>query len=290
MTHNEPWVAAFVGHLEGAHAPGIKDWGAALPALHHVLLSHGRAVPVIRANSPGANVGIALDCRPSFPASDDPADIGASRHFDGFRNRWIFDPVFDMGYPEDMVEAYTARGRFPDSGPGYIEAGDMDAIATPIDFVGINYYTSLPITAGRDESEETDVAPGPNPPEGYTEMGWPITPDALTDFLQRVHARYGPKSILITENGASFSDGPGPSGRIDDTRRVAYLQSHTAALGRAVASGVPVDGYFAWSLLDNFEWSQGYQQRFGLVHVDFETLERTPKASYDWYRALIAED
>ncbi|MBT8212588.1 MAG: beta-glucosidase [Acidimicrobiia bacterium] len=288
ITHNEPWVAAFVGHLEGAHAPGLTDWGAALTAAHHLLVSHGEAAAVIRQNVPNSRVGIALDCRPSYPATDSAADAGAHRHFDGFRNRWFFDPVFGRGYPDDMVAAYRDRGRIGPGTPEFIQPGDMDLIGAPIDFLGINYYTSLPISAGADETEDTGIMPGVTVPDGFTEMGWPITPAALTGFLQRVHREYDPPSIFITENGASFSDGPGPEGTVDDQRRIDYLAAHVAAVAAAAESGVPVDGYFAWSLLDNLEWSLGFTQRFGLVWVDHDTGRRVPKASFDWYRERIA--
>lgn len=287
-THNEPWVVAFVGHLEGVHAPGLTDWGAALAAAHHLLLSHGRAVPVIRANAPGAQVGIALDCRPAKPASDTPADRAAQRHFDGFRNRWFFDPVFGRGYPQDMVDGYRALGRFESERPPFEQPGDPDEIGVPIDFLGINYYTSLAVAAGAEESEATGVEPGSSPPPGFTEMGWNITPEALTDFLVRVNDEYQPGSLVITENGASFGDGPGPDGVIHDTRRIDYIRRHLAAVRAAIDLGVPVDGYFVWSLLDNFEWSLGYSQRFGLVWVDHATSERTPKDSYHWYASEIA--
>ena len=287
MTHNEPWVAAFAGHLDGVFAPGLADWGTALRAAHHLLLSHGRAVPVIRAASPGARVGIAIDCRPSRPAGPAEADVAAQRHFDGFRNRWFFDPVFGKGYPPDMVAAYRERGRFQSEIPPFVQDGDLAAIAAPIDFVGINYYTSLLIRAGADETEDTGVTPGPNPPAGHTEMGWPITPDALPRFLRRIHDDYRPAAIVITENGASYSDGPDAEGNVHDSRRIAYLAAHIEALGEALAAGVPLAGYFAWSLLDNFEWTSGYSQRFGLVWVDFPTGTRTPKDSFAWYREAL---
>ena len=288
ITHNEPWVAAFAGHLDGVHAPGHQDWDAALAAAHHLLLSHGRAVPIIRANSPGAAVGIALDCRPSRPATDDPADVAAQHHFDGFRNRWFFDPVFGRGYPMDMVAAYRNRGRYPGTRPLFERSGDLDAMAAPLDFLGVNYYTSLTIAAGGDEAEETGVAPGPDPPPGHTEMGWPITADALTSYLCHVDEEYAPAAIVVTENGASYSDAPDARGVVADHRRIDYLAAHVAAVERAVAEGVPVTGYFVWSLLDNLEWSLGFSQRFGLVWVDHRTGRRTPKDSYRWYAATIA--
>lgn len=287
ITHNEPWVAAFLGYRDGVFAPGRTDFLEALTAAHHILLSHGRAVPVIRDASPDAVVGIALDCRPAFPATKRPDDIDAHRHFDGFRNRWFFDPVFGLGYPADMIRDYRRAGHFTRL-PPFVQAGDLDVIAQPIDFLGINYYTSLAVRAGAAESEATGVAPGAPAPEGYTEMGWPITPDALTRFLERVRDIYGPASIIISENGASYSNGPGPGGTIDDVRRIRYLARHIEAVGNARRAGVPVDGYFVWSLLDNLEWTSGFSQRFGLVWVDHATQRRVRKNSFFWYRDLMA--
>lgn len=295
ITHNEPWVAAFLGHLTGEFAPGIASWEAALPAAHHILLSHGRATAeVLRPAVPGAQVGIALDCRPNWPASDDPADVAAQRHFDGFRNRWFFDPVFGRGYPADMVARYRELGRIiggdrsgPDDLP-FVREGDLDTIAQPIDFLGINYYTGLARGVGDEESEETGVPAGPNPPDGHTEMGWPITPQAFTDYLVQVSQTYAPPAIVITENGASYSDGPDASGRIDDQRRIDYLAAHVEAVEEAARLGAPMSGYFVWSLLDNLEWTSGYAQRFGLVWVDHATGRRVPKASFEWYRDHLA--
>jgi beta-glucosidase len=290
VTHSEPWVAAYLGHLEGVFAPGIQDWGAALAAGHHLLLSHGRSVPVIRANAPGSRVGISLDCRPSTPASDDPADHDAQRHFDGFRNRWFFDPVFGKGYPEDIVADFRDRRRIEAGGPEWLRSDDLVDIASPIDFLGLNYYTSIEVAAGADETEDTGVPPGPHPRPGYTEMGWPIVPGDLTAFLRRIDSEYGPDSIVVTENGASYSDGPGPDGVVRDDRRIDYLDRHIGAVLDAIDAGVPVDGYFVWSLLDNLEWVAGYEQRFGLVWVDHTTQRRIPKESYRWYRDVIARN
>lgn len=288
ITHNEPWVAAFVGHRDGVFAPGLESFDAALTAAHHLLLSHGLAVPEIRANAPGSEVGIAIDCRPSRPAGDDPQDATARRHFDGFRNRWFFDPVFGRGYPTDMLSAYDARGHLPSDWADIVLEGDLDTVAAPIDFLGLNYYTSLSIAAGDDESEDTGVPAGPNPPVGYTEMGWPITPGALTGYLLHITERYAPQKILITENGASYRDGPGVDSHIRDGRRINYLRQHVAAAHDAIAAGVPLDGYFVWSLLDNLEWAHGFSQRFGLVWVDHATGERIPKDSFRWYRDVVA--
>ena len=290
VTHSEPWVAAYLGHLEGIFAPGIQHWGTALAAGHHLLLSHGRSVPVIRANAPASRIGISLDCRPSTPASDDPADLDAQRHFDGFRNRWFFDPVFGKGYPADILADFRDRGRIETGGPAWLKSDDLDDIAAPIDFLGLNYYTSIEVAAGADESENTGVTAGSDPRPGYTEMGWPIVPEDLTAFLRRIGTEYGPDSIVVTENGASYSDGPGADGVVRDDRRIDYLGRHIAAVLDAIDAGVPVDGYFVWSLLDNLEWVAGYAQRFGLVWVDHTTQRRIPKESYHWYRDVIARN
>ncbi len=286
ITHNEPWVAAFLGHSDGIFAPGRTSFAEALTVGHHILLSHGRAVPLIRQNSPASSVGIALDCRPSMPASD--KDRPAQKLFDGFRNRWFFDPVFGKGYPSDMIDAYRTAGHFDTPRPPFIESGDMAEIAAPIDFLGVNYYTSLAIRDGEEFSEETGVAPGAPAPEGYTEMGWPITPAALTSYLGHLAEAYAPPAIMITENGASYSDGPDATGVVDDERRVRYLSRHIEAVASAITAGVPVTGYFAWSLLDNLEWSSGLTQRFGLVWVNHETQQRIPKESFYWYKDVIA--
>ena len=288
ITQNEPWVAATLGYIEGLFAPGISDWRSGLMAGHHILLSHGQSIPAIRARSKGPHVGIALDCRPGRPASSKPEDVEASTHADGYRNRWFFDPVFGKGYPEDMVSRYRDRGRI--KGLDWVHPGDLDEIATPVDFLGLNYYTSVAIKAGEEEGEPTGVAPGPNPPPGFTEMGWAVTPEALTEFLQRIHRDYWKGPIYITENGASYSDGPAEDGSIHDTRRIEYTRAHLAALAAAIHAGIPVDGYFHWSLLDNIEWLAGFSQRFGLIHVDQESLVRTPKASFGWYRDVIARN
>jgi beta-glucosidase len=288
ITQNEPWVTSFAGHRDGDFAPGGTSFSEALTVGHHLLLSHGRAVPVLRSNSPGAAVGIAIDCRPSTPATSRPEDVAAQRHFDGFRNRWFFDPVFGKGYPADMKAAYRSQGHFAGTEPPFVQPGDMADIAVPIDFLGLNYYTSLAVRAGGEQTEDTGVPAGAPAPEGYTEMGWPITPAALTAFLVRIQKEYAPAAVVISENGASYSDGPDAGGVVADDRRIRYLSRHIKAMADAMAAGVPVTGYLVWSLLDNLEWTSGYRQRFGLVWVDHDTQERIPKNSYFWYRDLIS--
>jgi len=284
MTINEPWVVAFLGHLEGIFAPGLTDWPATLAAAHHQLMAHGSAVRTIKERFPEANVGISLDCRPAVPASSSEADVVAANHFDGFRNRWFFDPVFGRGYPDDMVVAYEAAGRLDAT---LIRPGDEDLIATPVDFCGVNYYTSIRVAAGKEESDDAEGPVGADPPDGLTEMGWLIDPDALERFLLRIHKEWAPPSIVVTENGASYSDGPSPDGRVRDRRRIDYVDAHIRAVERARESGAPVNGYFVWSFLDNLEWRAGYSQRFGLVWVDHGTQERILKDSAYWYRDRI---
>ncbi len=287
ITHNEPWVASHLGYGTGVFAPGIDDLGSALTAAHHILLSHGRAVPVLRENSQGCEVGIALDCRPSQPASADPADVATNRAHDGFRNRWFFDPVLGKGYPTDITAMCDERSVFEQPGLPFLRPGDLEEIAAPLDFLGLNYYTGVEISEGDEDGMGVVLPEGPNQPDGYTEMGWEITPQVLTDYLQHLDEVYRPRSIVITENGASYSDGPDESGVVADHRRIAYLDQHIRATAAALAAGISVRGYFVWSLLDNLEWTSGYKQRFGLIWVDHATGRRIPKTSYYWYRDFI---
>lgn len=286
ITINEPWVAAVLGHLEGVFAPGLTDWPSAIATSHHLLMAHGSAVNTIRSFVPDAHIGVALDCRPATPSSEAPADVAATHHFDGFRNRWFFDPISGKGYPSDVVETYISRGRLD---PGLIRPGDEDLISTPIDFLGINYYTSLRVTAGAEESDEAEGPTGNDPAEGYTEMGWLVDPSSLERFLLRVQDEWSPKSIIVTENGASYSTAPDNNGAVHDSKRIEYLDTHIGATLRARRQGIPVDGYFVWSFLDNLEWRAGYSQRFGLVWVDHTTQHRILKDSALWYRDRIGQ-
>jgi beta-glucosidase len=278
ITHNEPWCVSMLSYQIGEHAPGRKEWPAALAAAHHVLLSHGWAVPVIRANSPGAEVGIILNFNAASPASDSPEDLDACRHFDGYFNRWFVEAVYRGEYPEDMVADYTARGYLPEGGAPYVQRGDMAAISVPIDFLGVNYYTHNVIGTSPQAQNRTAER---------TDMGWEIYPEGLYEFLVRLHKTYNPGKLYVTENGASYADGPGPDGRVRDARRTRFLHDHFSAAHRAISDGVPLAGYFVWSLMDNFEWAKGYAERFGIVWVDFETQQRIPKDSALWYRQVI---
>jgi beta-glucosidase len=277
ITQNEPWVISWLGYGMGVHAPGRTSDRDALAAAHHVLLAHGRAAEVLRRDAPGAEVGVTIDFVPMYPLTDAEADIEAARRLDGFRNRWFLEPVLGRGYPQDMLEHYA------DILPT-VEEGDMSTIAAPLDFLGVNYYTRNVIRAG-----SGDTKPEPVPIEGveHTEMGWEVYPRGLSDLLTRLHRDYELPPLYITENGAAFPDAR-QNGSVPDPQRIAYLEGHLDAIAAAIAEGVPVRGYFLWSLLDNFEWAFGYSKRFGIVYVDFETLERVPKASYAWYRDFIA--
>jgi len=286
MTINEPWVIAVLGHLEGLFAPGISDWKTTLAASHHLLMAHGSATIAIRNRVSEASVGLSLDCRPCEPASQSSDDAAAARHFDGFRNRWFFDPVFGKGYPRDMVDFYESAGRLDSD---LIRPGDELLISTPIDFCGVNYYTSVRVSAGDEERDDPEGPMGIDPPDGYTEMGWLVDPDALERFLVRVHEEWSPASIVVTENGASYSDSPSADGAVHDRRRIEYLDRHITAALAARDQGVPVDGYFVWSFLDNLEWRAGYSQRFGLVWVNHDTQQRVVKDSGLWYRDRIEQ-
>lgn len=284
-THNEPWCVATLGHEEGNHAPGHRDPAEALRAAHHLLLSHGWAAETIRREVPGVDVGIVLNLTPAWPASPSEADHDAARQFDGSFNRWYLDPLFRGRYPQDAVEDRVRRGHLDGSGLAFVRPGDLEAIATPLDFLGVNYYSRAVVTRGATGAPSAQRVV---PEKELTDMGWEVFPAGLEHLLDRVHREYRPAAIYITENGAAFEDRPHLGGRIADPRRVDYLRDHLVAAQRALAGGVPLRGYFAWSLLDNFEWAYGYTKRFGLYHVDFASQKRTAKESAFWYRDAIA--
>lgn len=281
ITHNEPWCTSVLGHWQGVHAPGLRDRTASVLAAHHTLLSHGLAIPVLRANVKDAQVGITLNLTHAVPASRRPGDMEAFRRLDGTYNRWFLDPIHGRGYPSDILRDL---GRSPKVDASLLEFSDEDlaCISTPTDFLGINYYTR---TIARDPTE-----PAPAPELELTEMGWEVYPEGLYEVLMRVHLEYRPQKIFITENGVSYSDGPDENGVIEDARRIRYLETHLERAAQAISAGVPLAGYFAWSLLDNFEWGRGYAQRFGLIWVDYATQHRIPKASAHWYRDFITKN
>ena len=285
MTLNEPWCISFLSHQIGEHAPGWQDWTAALRAAHHVLLSHGWSVPVLRRNSPGAEVGIVLNFEHVQPATSSAADFHAARRQDGYFNRWFLDPVYGRYYPADMVADYISGGYLP-HGLDFVQEGDRRTMGVQTDFLGVNYYTRDIIRQGPDNMPQ----PVDLPDVERTEMGWEIYPQGLYHLLNRLHFEYQIPKLYVTENGCSFSDGPDASGRVADQRRLNYLRDHFAAVHRAMQNGVPLAGYFVWSLMDNFEWAKGYLQRFGIVYVDYETQQRYPKDSALWYKDVIANN
>ncbi|MCX4620079.1 GH1 family beta-glucosidase [Streptomyces albogriseolus] len=281
ITLNEPAEHTLLGHALGVHAPGRTLLFDALPVAHHQLLAHGLAVRALRAAG-AFDIGIANSHGPTWPASDDEADVAAADFYDTLLNRLFADPLLLGRYPEGVGELM----------PGDVEA-DLKTIAEPLDWYGINYYA--PTRVGAPQGAEIEFGGVRMPAElpfsvreieGYpvTDFGWPVVPEALTELLALFHGRYGDRlpPVVITENGCAYEG-------LDDADRITYLDGHVRALHRAVEAGVDVRGYFVWSLLDNFEWAEGYGRRFGLVHVDFGTQRRTPKASYGWYRALLRE-
>jgi beta-glucosidase len=284
-THNEPWCIAALGHEEGRHAPGHQNPAEALRVAHHVLLSHGKAVDVLRRNVSEAEIGIVLNLTPAWPASQSEADGDAVRQFDALFNRWYLDPLFRARYPEDGIADRVRRGHLDDVEMPFVRDGDLRHIATPLDFLGVNYYSRLVVRAGHDgEPEAVSVVPD----KDLTDMGWEVFPQGLHGLLVRLHHDYRPSKIHVTENGAAYADAPDSSGQIVDVRRIDYLRGHLQAAQRAVADGVPLRGYFVWSLLDNFEWAHGYSKRFGLFWVDYATQQRIPKKSAAWFRDVVA--
>ncbi|MFJ7629586.1 GH1 family beta-glucosidase [Streptomyces sp. NPDC097595] len=280
ITLNEPFCSAILGYHLGLHAPGRKDFRAAIRAVHHLHLGHGLAVERIRAVVPApAQVGITFNPAQIYPASDKPADLEAARQADGMGARIYLDPVLRGEYPQDVVEDLTRLGAdLP------VEAGDLEVISRPVDFVGINYYVSDVVAAGSEPGETVRV---PQPDRPVTAMPWEIHPQGMADLLTRISRDYPGTPVYITENGAAFDDSvydSGAGGRIEDIDRTVYLADHLAAVGRAREAGADVRGFFAWSLMDNFEWAYGYGKRFGIVHVDYETQVRTPKQSAEWLR------
>lgn len=300
-TLNEPWCSAWLGYCSGHHAPGVRDVGRAAAATHHLLLAHGEAVQAIRSAVPGAEVGISLNLTPIRHATDHPDDVAAARRVDGNSNRLFLHPLLNGCYPDDMLEHY--RGQVP--GFSVVRDGDLEVISRPLDFLGINYYSPRTV-AGESRAAaamaagycvslaETDalsrdlrVLAVQRPDIRQTEMGWEVEPAGLTDLLTRVHREYPDIPIMLTENGAAFSDYVAHDGTVRDPERIEYLDGHLRALLQAREAGADVRGYFVWSLLDNFEWAHGYSKRFGLAWVDYPTRTRIRKDSFRWYAEAV---
>ncbi|MFI9208822.1 GH1 family beta-glucosidase [Streptomyces sp. NPDC053253] len=288
ITINEPAEVTLLGYGLGEHAPGKQLVFDALPAAHHQLLAHGLGVQALRAAG-ARQIGIAASHSPVWTAGDSDEDRAAAELYDTLTNRLFADPILTGTYPDGLDSLL----------PGPVSE-DLKTISAPLDWYGVNYYNPMlvgaPTPAGASAFGGIEIPSGLpfalREIEGYerTDFDWPVVPDGLRELLGTLRERYGDRlpPLYITENGCSYGDGPDAgTGRVEDARRIAYHDGHVRALHQAMAEGADVRGYFIWSILDNFEWAEGYRQRFGLVHVDYETLARTPKESYAWYRDLI---
>ncbi|TDB75633.1 GH1 family beta-glucosidase [Micromonospora sp. KC723] len=292
-TLNEPWCSAFLGYGSGAHAPGRSDGADAVRAGHHLMLGHGLAVQALRASRPRAQLGVTVNLYPVTPASDDPADADAARRIDGLANRFFLDPLLRGSYPADLVADLTEVTDF-----GHVRDGDLATIATPLDLVGVNYYSRHVVAAPAEGVEREPYWRAPSCWPGsedvrfvtrgvpVTDMDWEIDAPGLVETLRRVHEEYTNLPLYVTENGSAFVDEV-VDGKVDDIDRLAYFDAHLRAAHEAIAAGVPLHGYFAWSLMDNFEWAWGYTKRFGMVWIDYDTQLRIPKSSARWYAEVI---
>jgi beta-glucosidase len=278
LTLNEPSVHAVLGHGLGIHAPGFKQQQAMLAALHHQNLAHGRGVAALRAvGGDRFQIGIALSLQPARPADGLAANRPVTELWDAVWNRACLDPLLRRQYPERIALSFEKL----------VQSDDLAAIGQRIDFVGVNYYN--PVYMKPDPGGVIGAIWGAEPAGmPHTGLGWPIDPNGLVEVLRDLRDHYGNPRVYITENGACYANAPGPGGRVDDRQRIAFLHDHIAACHRALGEKVNLQGYFTWSIIDNFEWAEGYTAPFGLVQVDRATMKRTPKASYDWY-AKVAQ-
>jgi beta-glucosidase len=281
ITQNEPWIVSALGYRLGIHAPGWKDTEAELRTAHHLLLGHARAVEAYRASRATAPIGITLNLLRTYPETDSLADARAAVLSDGYTNRWYLEPIFRGRYPADMVDYFGRRFTL-----GWIRPGDAESVALPIDFLGVNYYARRVVRAPRPgEAAEFAWVVRTETTTGIptSDLGWEMTPEVLRDLLLHLRDTYDSPTILITENGCSLRDEVGTDGAVHDPRRIEFMRTHLTAVEEAIDAGVDVRGYFAWSLLDNFEWAEGYGPRFGITYVDYPTLRRIPKDSARWY-------
>ncbi len=286
ITHNEPWMVAMIGHFRGVHAPGLTDLDTAVRAAHHLLLSHGRVVAAHRAVGRTTPIGITLNLFPTYPVHDTAEDRAAVAGSEAFTNGWYLDPLYRGSYPEDTVRRFAAAGvRFE----GLVAPGDMDTIATPTDFLGVNYYSPRRVYAAPDEFGWA-VQPGDRSGGPTTTIGGEILPAGLTDLLVGITRTYGRIPMYITENGAAIDDRIADDGAVHDPDRIAFITAHLGAARAAIEQGVDLRGYVYWSFMDNFEWAMGYGPRLGLVYVDYDTQRRIPKDSYDAYRRIVASN
>jgi beta-glucosidase len=297
ITLNEPWCSAFLGYASGHHAPGKNVGVRSAQAAHHLLLGHGLALQALRASQPEARIGTTLNLYSVRPATESDADRDAARRIDGLSNRFFLDPVLRGSYPADVLDDLGQTEWFAENAT----PEDLALISAPIDFLGINYYSRHTVAAGdatdATPSGSTDASPSAYPGSEsvrfittgapVTQMGWEIHPDGMVDVLRMANELAPGLPLYITENGAAYEDQVGADGEIADPERVEYLQAHFAAARDAIAEGLPLRGYFIWSLMDNWEWAWGYSRRFGIVYVDYETQERTPKASGRWVQEFL---
>jgi beta-glucosidase len=276
------------------HAPGVADLPSAFRAAHHLLLGHGLAAEAVRSTmAPAARLGVTLNLSPSRPASGSVADAEAAVRVDGYANRWFLDPIFRGEYPKDL--AGLVRGA---AGDAHLRPGDLETINAPIDFLGVNYYYCHTVAAAGGAPHPGDrpfpalleAVERPDPAGPVTGRRWPVQPEGLTELLARLDREYAHLPLYVTENGAAFPDYVGPDGAVKDPERVDYLESHLKAAHDAIGAGVDLRGYFCWTLIDNFEWADGYSQRFGLVWVDFKTQERIPKSSAWWFAGVASRN
>jgi beta-glucosidase len=290
-TLNEPWCSAFLGYASGEHAPGRTEPAAALAAAHHLLLAHGLGVQALRARRSAAPTSLVVNLTAMRSVSGDPADLSAARRMDGLANRLFLDPVLRGEYPADVLRDTSGITDWT-----FVRGGDLEIIGAPIDALGINYYQPTLVGAARNGNKAGTMAAWPgcadvvvHPiPGPVTDMDWAVDASGLREILVRLSREYGNPPLLVTENGAAYRDQVTPDGGVHDPERVGYLHSHLTAAHQALSEGVDLRGYFVWSLLDNFEWAEGYGRRFGLVHIDYETQHRTWKDSAHWYREVIA--
>ncbi|MFB6396446.1 GH1 family beta-glucosidase [Polymorphospora lycopeni] len=292
-TLNEPWCSAFLGYGSGAHAPGRSDGGDAVRAAHHLMLGHGLAVQAIRAARPDHDLGVTVNLYPVTPQTDAPGDLDAARRIDGLANRIFLDPILRGEYPADLIEDLRDVTGFE-----HVHDGDLAVIGTPLSVLGVNYYSRHVVAAPVEGAEPEPYwrAPSSWPgsedvrfvTRGYpvTDMDWEIDAPGLVEILRRVHDEYPEVPLYVTENGSAFVDRV-VDGRVDDPERLAYFDAHLRACHEAIEAGVPLRGYFAWSLMDNFEWAWGYTKRFGMIHVDYDSQLRIPKSSARWYAEVI---
>ena len=288
-TLNEPWCAAMLGYAAGVHAPGRTEPAAAVAAAHHLLLAHGIGVDALRASVTAAapEIGVTLNPYPVVAAGDREGDHDAARRVDGIANRIWYDPILRGRYPDDVLADLSST-----SDLAHIHDGDLAQISRPLDMMGLNYYRRH---HARHRAGASTTSPWPGSPDvelvdpggPVTDLGWAIEPDGLVESLVALTRDYEPPPLYVHENGAAFPDRVGPDGQVHDLDRVAFLDAHVRAARDAIDAGVDLRGFFAWSLLDNFEWAEGYRKRFGLVHVDYETQRRTPKASAVWFAELL---